>query len=153
MENSQLIYGGGMYIRFENKNSFLKIKCIKSNVKNKFGPKDNTGGVGVIRYFWSHFYRPKNKRKNQIKIQKKQKTLNDINSKFGEFMSSFHFLPTKKLTWEIHATLWDGAGRSHTYGGECSLRVSQHSSDIVWSYLDSHFRSFSHWVNFISCRV
>jgi hypothetical protein len=107
----------------------------------------------VIRYFWSHFYRPKNKRKNQIKIQKKQKTLNDINSKFGEFMSSFHFLPTKKLTWEIHATLWDGAGRSHTYGGECSLRVSQHSSDIVWSYLDSHFRSFSHWVFSLLCNV
>ncbi len=25
-------------------------------------------------------------------------------------MSSFHFLPTEKLTWEIHVALWNDAG-------------------------------------------
>ncbi len=38
MENSQFIDVREMEIRFENKNFFLKIKCIKSNVKNKFDP-------------------------------------------------------------------------------------------------------------------
>jgi hypothetical protein len=38
MENSQFIDVRKIQIPFENKNSFLKIKCIKSNVKNKFGP-------------------------------------------------------------------------------------------------------------------
>ncbi len=38
MKNSQLIYERVLYTRFENKNSFLKIKYIKINMKNKFGP-------------------------------------------------------------------------------------------------------------------
>ncbi len=37
MQNSQLVYERVVYTRFENKNSFLKIKYIKIYVKNKFG--------------------------------------------------------------------------------------------------------------------
>jgi hypothetical protein len=40
----------------------------------------------------------KNRRKNLKKFEIKQKTSNDINFKFCEFMSSFHFLPTEKPT-------------------------------------------------------
>ncbi len=36
-------------------------------------------------------------------------------------MSFFRFLPPEKPTWKIHAALWNGAGWSHTYGGDCTL--------------------------------
>jgi hypothetical protein len=66
--------------------------------------------MGRSDTFGATFTGLKNRRKSLKKIQTKEKTSNDINSKFCEFMSSFHFLPTEKPTWEIHATLWNGAG-------------------------------------------
>jgi hypothetical protein len=42
-----------------------------------------------------------------------------MNSKFHEFMSSFRFLPPDKPTWKMNAAIWNGAGWSDTYGGDC----------------------------------
>ena len=48
-------------------------------------------------------------------------------------MSFFRFLPPEKPIWKIHAALWNGAGWSHTYWGDCTWqrdRLRKHKTQF-----------------------